>query len=241
MLLNIMILDDLPEMLDHYFYLESSLIDTVQIIPLENNGKTYSPKLYDILQSTCSHFESLLKMIYTQLKFPSASRNSIVPYYKSINECGLLSGQTLLFRKYPDGKFFYPFRTDQDLKKSFASKSECRCSDEQIQWLDKMLPEWDPNKMPIWWTKYNDTKHCLPSGYTAGNLQNTCFALAGLYALHELAKRLAYSGGDKTFLRPDKWMPVLPTIPYIKNRPVVKEYTRQSELFKYLHQPADNG
>ena len=106
MLSNIMMLDDLPEMLDHYFYLESSLIDTVKIIPLGNNGRAYSPKLYDILQSTCSHFESLLKMIYTQLKFPSASQNSIVPYYKSINEYGLLSGQTLLFRKYPNGKFF---------------------------------------------------------------------------------------------------------------------------------------
>ena len=233
--------DDLPEMFDHYFYLESSLIDTVQIIPLGNNGRTYSPKLYNILQSTCSHFESLLKMIYTQLKFPSTSQNSIVPYYKLINECGLLSRQTILFRKYPNGKFVYPFRTDQDLEKSFASKFECRNMDEKIPCLNKMLLKWSPDEMPIWWTKYNDTKHCLPSGYTAGNLQNTCFALAGLYALHQLAKRLAYSDGDKTFLRPDKWMPALPTIPYIKNRPAVKDHTRQSELFKYLHQPADNG
>ena len=234
-----MILDDLPEMLDHYFYLESSLIDTIQIIPLGNNGRTYSPKLYDILQSTCSHFESLLKMIYTQLKFSYPPQNNIVPYYKSINEYGLLSGQVLLFRKYQDGKFFYPFRTDQDLEKSFVSKFECRGSNEKIQWLDKMLPAWDPSKMPIWWTEYNKTKHDLPSGYTAGNLQNTCFALAGLYALHKLAKCLAYSSGDKTFLRPCKWMPDLGTMPYIKNKPVIKEHPQQSKLFRYLHYPMD--
>ena len=127
------------------------------------------------------------------------------------------------------------------MEKSFAGKFECRGIDEKMQWLNKMLPEWNPDEMPVWWTKYNKTKHCLSGGYTADNLQNTCFALAGLYALHELAKRLAYSGEDKTFLCPEKWMPVLPTIHYIKNRPVIKEHTRQSELFRYLHQPADNG
>ena len=106
-------LDELPEMLDHYFYLESSFIDVVQIIPLGNNGRTYSPKLYDILQSTCSHFESLLKMIYAKLEFPSPQKSGIIPYYKSINEYGLLSGQILLFHKYKNGKFFYLSTTDR--------------------------------------------------------------------------------------------------------------------------------
>ena len=236
-----MMLDDLPEMLDHYFYLESSFIDVVQIIPLGNNGRIYSPKLYDTLQSTCSHFESLLKMIYAKLEFPSPQKLGIIPYYKSINEYGLLSGQILLFHKYKNGKFFYPFRTDQDLEKSFASKFECRCADAKIQCLDKMLPEWNADEMPVWWTKYNKTKHSLPGGYTEGNLQNTCFALAGLYALHELANHLAYSGEDKTFLNPDKWWPIFPRVKYIKGIPIIKEHTRQSKLFRYLHQPERNG
>ena len=135
------------------------------------------------------------------------------------------------------GNFFIRLELIQDLEKSFASKFEYRCADAQIQCLDKMLPEWKADEMPVWWTKYNKTKHSLPDGYKEGNLQNTCFALAGLYALHELANHLAYSGKDKTFLHPEKWWPTFPRVKYIKGIPIIKEHARQSKLFRYLHQP----
>ena len=115
-----MMLDDLPEMLDHYFYLESSFIDVVQIIPLGNNGRTYSPKLYDVLQSTCSHFESLLKMIYAKLEFPSPQKLGIIPYYKSIKRIWTFIRTDTIISQIQKWEFFYPFRTESRFGKIFC-------------------------------------------------------------------------------------------------------------------------
>ena len=206
-----MAFEELPELLDYYFYLESSLIDTIQIIPLENNGKTYSPKLYDIFRSACSQFESLLKMMCTHLKLsPALDQRGITQYYKPFNEFGLLYWQKILFRKYPQGTPICPFRYDVNLEEFFTNKSKHYSADKNIQHLEKAPPDYCINTLPVWWKKHNDTKHDLPKGYSEGNLQNTCFSLAGLYAFHVMANYLKYNTSRQNFLDPTSWYTVHP-------------------------------
>ena len=206
-----MAFEELPELLDYYFYLESSLIDTIQIIPLENNATTYSPKLYDIFRSACSQFESLLKMIFTHLKLsPALDQRGIMQYYKPFNEFGLLYWQRILFRKYPWGSPIYPFRSNLDLKEFFTNKSKSYSADSSLQRLGNVPENYCKYTLPVWWTKHNVTKHVLPEGYKEGNLQNTCFSLAGLYAFHVMANYLKHNPPRPNFLDPTSWYSIHP-------------------------------
>ena len=206
-----MAFEELPELLDYYFYLESSLIDTIQIIPLENNGKTYSPKLYDIFRSACSQFESLLKMMCTHLKLsPALDQRGITQYYKPFNEFGLLYCQSILVRKYPQGYPIYPFRNNLDLEESLTNKPKHYSINRSIQRIEKAPSDYRIDMLPVWWKKHNETKHDLPKGYKEGNLQNTCFSLAGLYAFHIMANYLKYHPSRKDFLDPTSWWNIHP-------------------------------
>ena len=53
--------DVLFRFVEYYHYLESSFVDIARIIPLENTSDTFSPRLYEILQSTCSQVEANCK------------------------------------------------------------------------------------------------------------------------------------------------------------------------------------
>ena len=51
---------------EYYRYLESSLVDITRLIPLENTPGTFSPRMYEILQSTCSQVDGILKLMYEE-------------------------------------------------------------------------------------------------------------------------------------------------------------------------------
>ena len=81
-------------MLNSYFETERQFIEISRIIPLDNTSDTYSPRLYDILQSSCGQVENLLRLIcdklelkYDKKKFPS--------YYRTLNQTGILERQTI--------------------------------------------------------------------------------------------------------------------------------------------------
>ena len=229
-----MAFEELHELWDYYVYLESSLIDTIQIIPLKNNGKTYSPKLYDIFRSACSQFESLLKMIFTHLGLsPAPEKCGIMRYYIPFNEFGLLYHQTVLFRKYPHGTPICPFRYDVDLEKSFTNKSKFYSTNKTTQPLEKPPSNYCINMLPVWWIKHNKTKHDLPKGYKEGNLQNTCFSLAGLYTFHVMADYLKYYSQTKNFLNPTSWSNNYPILTGAYHDKIVEDRhnTLKSELF----------
>ena len=232
-----MILNDLQKLTDYYYYLESSLIDLIQTIPLENNGKTYSPKLYDILQSTCSQFESLLTLLCNHLKLQSTSRGTIKNYYEQINKYGLLYWQMVTYRAYPYGEPTCPFR-DADLELSFVNKSKLHSYDTSLRVVDSVPTNHCRNKLPVWWKKYNETKHELPSGYMEGNLQNTCTALAGLYSLHALCYHLKDESSDVK-LDPKKWYYTYPYLTGIHHDQLAEHHipTFKSNFFIYLVRP----
>ena len=48
---------------EHYHYLESSFVDITRLIPLENEPDTFSPRLYELLQSVCSQVDGILNLM----------------------------------------------------------------------------------------------------------------------------------------------------------------------------------
>ena len=219
---------------NHYHYLESLLIDTIQIIPLENVGTTHSPKLYDILQSTCSQFESLLKLLCRYLKLTPTNKKGIVEHYKQINQWGLLYWQMVTYRMYPYGEPTCPFR-DGNLGLSFQNKSKHRIQDPGIMRLEPVPNAYKKDELPAWWKKYNETKHKLPSGYKEGNLQNTCTALAGLYSLHALFYCLQHKSNSVN-LDPKHWFYTYPHPAGIHHEQIGESHIPafKSNLFIYL-------
>ena len=232
-----MILNVLPGFVSYYHYLESSLIDLIQIIPLENNGMVQSPRLYEILQSTCSQFESLLKLLCQHLGLNPASEQGIRRYYNPINKYGLLYWQMMTYRMYPFGVPIYPFRK-RNPALSFRKKSEARNDDTAIKRLKPVPSHYCKDQLPKWWQNYNKSKHELPAGYKEGNLQNTCTALAGLYSLHALCYHLIYDTNGAR-LDPKKWYYTYPHLAGIHQDQVMDYHapTFPSKLFIYLVRP----
>jgi len=102
--------EDYNKMLDFYIETEKQFLDFIRIIPLDNNQNTYSPLLYNILQSSCGQVENLLRMIcdkaglqYTEKNFPS--------YHSQLNSKKMLEKQTVLLLKTK--KKYNPFMIDQ--------------------------------------------------------------------------------------------------------------------------------
>ena len=58
--------DKLFKLEEYYHYLESSFIDITRIIPLENTPDTFSPRLYEILQSVCSQVDGIVRLIHEE-------------------------------------------------------------------------------------------------------------------------------------------------------------------------------
>lgn len=95
------------KLVDYYFYLESSFIEITRIIPLENPNEAFSPRLYEILQSTCSQVESISKIISEKLDLQPQENN--FPYiFEKMNENGLLDKQAVDLFKLPGGKVMQP-------------------------------------------------------------------------------------------------------------------------------------
>ena len=207
--------DKLTRFEEYYHYLESSFIDTARIIPLENKPDTFSPRLYEILQSTCSQIDGMLNLMREEYlpKNPDATLNeepapakekpagstcenvprrnkpTAAVAYEILNREGVISDRVLAHKMRPNWKEIRPFLCDY----------KCAVRSEDA----------DPHKnatrdgMPKWWNAYNESKHDLPKGYEAGSMENAYLALAGLYVLHVMARQ--YYRDAHTFVKKDSW------------------------------------
>ena len=180
--------DALSKFEEHYRYLESSFLDITRIIPLENKPETFSPRLYEILQSICSQVDGIVRLMHK--KYISTSKEPTAALYEALNQKGIISYQVLVHKSRPNWKPIKPF----------LCNFECALRDE-----DDDLHEYGPHeRMPKWWKAYNDSKHDLPEGYRAGNIENTYLALAGLYLLHVMMRQNLHDKED--FLKKDSWV-----------------------------------
>ena len=167
----------------HYGDLESSFIDVIKIIPLENKPETFSPKLYELLHGVCSQAEGVMRLICGEVEeeytsFPQACAK--------LNQDGAISMQSVESKYRPEWKRINPFKCD------FG----CHCRETEHHCHV-------PRNKPKWWDAYNESKHDLPEGYTAGTIENAYLALAGLYVLQHMAWSRARNPDG--FLKRDSW------------------------------------
>ena len=186
--------DEMLRLENYYFYLESSFIETIRIIPFENRSKTFSPRLYEILQGTCSQIESILKSLCKELGL-TPEKGDASGCYKTLNSNGAISCQDVIFKTRPDWQPIRPF----------VCRFACNYRSESNLHQHSGTSE---TTMPTWWSQYNRTKHDLPKGYVAGSIENTYLALAGLYVLHFMTSQL--ERGRESFLTQDCWVSFMP-------------------------------
>ena len=173
----------------YYLYLEASFIDVTRLIPLENKPNTFSPRLYEILQSACSQVENIMKIMCNELNLILTKDNS-VEYYKQLNYDKVISLQQVVFKRQPFWCSINPFLCGFGCIDRDESKEHPHSGERDIN-------------MPTWWTEYNKTKHRLPAGYKAGSIKNVYFALAGSYVLLLMANQLVLK--NKNILNHDCW------------------------------------
>ena len=84
--------EDIRLMLNAYYETERQYLELIRIIPIENEPTAFSPKLYDILQSSCGQVESLLRLIDDRLELKYQEKN-FPSYYNALNQTGILKRQ----------------------------------------------------------------------------------------------------------------------------------------------------
>ena len=80
-------------MLNAFYEIEQQFIEISRIIPFENQSTTYSPRLYDILQTSCGQIENLFRLC-DELNL-SYERGAFPLFYNALNSTGILKRQTI--------------------------------------------------------------------------------------------------------------------------------------------------
>jgi len=101
--------DFLDEMRWIYLSTEQQLLEFEKIIPLNNPDETYSPRLYSILQLTCSQIESMMKRFVSELNL-KPKKDDFPSRYHTLNFKKGLSFQKVLL--VPARKVYMPFNED---------------------------------------------------------------------------------------------------------------------------------
>ena len=109
--------EDISSMRESYYELERRFIEISRIIPMDNSGDTYSPRLYDILQTACGQVENLLRLICDQLQLDYGDNPDFPKYYDTLNNSGILERQIV---DYFVGKLVCkPFHVESDQRSPF--------------------------------------------------------------------------------------------------------------------------
>lgn len=88
---------NITKMQDFYRDTKRQFIELTHIIPLDNNWDVYSPRFYNILQSTCGQIESMFRILCDklQLKLTNDERNFPI-YFKKLNIYKMLEKQSVV-------------------------------------------------------------------------------------------------------------------------------------------------
>ena len=106
------LLEYLDQMKKIYLDTERQLLEFSYIVPIDENQKLYSPRLYSILQFTCSQVESLMKKIMEILQLKPENR-SFKSLYDPLNQMGMLDCQKVIL--WETEKIIQPFTSNFQL------------------------------------------------------------------------------------------------------------------------------
>ena len=79
---------------DAYFFDERRLIELGHTIPFNNADETFSPTLYDILQSSCSQVSNIMRILCEYFEL-DVERKNFPSYYNVLNEDHVLEKQAV--------------------------------------------------------------------------------------------------------------------------------------------------
>ncbi|HZS73106.1 MAG TPA: hypothetical protein VFA69_01245 [Candidatus Nitrosotalea sp.] len=100
------------QMNNAYKDLERQFVELSYVIPLKNKPDTYSPRLYNILQSACGQIENMSRMICDKLEVLYEKPN-FPNYYKALNSDKMLEKQVAyLVQNY---QTIGPFKIESDV------------------------------------------------------------------------------------------------------------------------------
>src|SRR5438094_2572889 len=89
--------NDMEKMRELYLQTEREFIELSYVIPLDNQSKTYSPRLYNILLGACGQVESMLRLLCKQLHLRVKKRD-FPSYYNKLNSYGMLANQKIFYQ-----------------------------------------------------------------------------------------------------------------------------------------------
>src|SRR5579885_3105939 len=98
---------ELEKMQNFYLYTDREFNELSQIIPLDNKLETYSPRFYNILQSTCGQVENICRILCEKLQL-RPSKSNFASYYSELNVDGMLEKQAVYLIKKNEVKM--PFK-----------------------------------------------------------------------------------------------------------------------------------
>ncbi|WP_316506084.1 hypothetical protein [Nitrosopumilus sp.] len=90
------------KMLDFYFDTETQLLELSKIIPLENTGKVFSPRLYNILQSACGQIENLMKLLCDYYKLDYGNEPNYPKLFDLLDKEKVISFQRISYYESPN-------------------------------------------------------------------------------------------------------------------------------------------
>lgn len=140
---------------DYFLTIEEDLINTFSYVePCEENMNVYSTRFANILLSSASETDTVLKRLCAVLDDTSDAKNE--PMYR--RELVLKHG----------------------LRFSEVMVQTMRYSLRVCPWENWSAPN---PETPKWWTAYNNVKHHLDTNYSDANLGNAFRALSGLFVV----------------------------------------------------------
>ncbi len=98
--------DNIEKMQNFYLDTERQFIELSYIIPLDNDVKTYSPRLYNIFQSTCGQILNMGKIICDRIGL-KYKKDDFPTFYSILNSKRLLEKQRVIV--IPIKKEVFPF------------------------------------------------------------------------------------------------------------------------------------
>src|SRR2546425_7011110 len=85
---------ELEKMQNLFLYTDRELHELSQLIPLDNKLETYSPRLYNILQSSCGQVENMCRILCEKLQL-KPQKSNFPSYYSELNVNGMLDKQAV--------------------------------------------------------------------------------------------------------------------------------------------------
>jgi len=100
-------------MLNFYYYTEKQFKEFIDIVPLINSPITYSPIMYNVLQSSCGQIENLMRLLCDKFELRYSEKN-FPTYYKLLNNDGVLERQKIILLK--ESGETEPFKIDSNFE-----------------------------------------------------------------------------------------------------------------------------